>query len=101
MNKLNIFFDQIKRISFLGRIFKWSSLRSLSYEALQELTSLNNSHSKMNDELNDVKSEKSLLEQKVTTLKEQEADFNVSIIIDRMKIKQKQLIEADIKDWKN
>ena len=79
MNKLNIFFDQIKRISFLGRIFKWSSLRSLSYEALQELTSLNNSHTKMNDELNDVKSEKNLLEQKVTTLKEQEADFNVSI----------------------
>ncbi len=79
MNKLNIFFDQIKRISFLGRIFKWSSLRSLSYEALQELTSLNNSHTKINDELNQVKSEKNLLEQKVATLKEQEADFNMSI----------------------
>ena len=79
MNKLNIFFDQIKRISFLGRIFKWSSLRSLSYEALQELTSLNNSHTKINDELNQVKSEKNLLEQKVATLKEQEADFNISM----------------------
>ena len=51
MNKLNIFFDQIKRISFLGRIFKWSSLRSLSYEALQELTSLNNLHTKINPEM--------------------------------------------------
>ena len=79
MKKLNIFFDQIKRISFLGRIFKWSSLRSLSYEALQELTSLNNSHTKINDELYEVKSDKNLLEQKVATLKEQEADFNVSI----------------------
>jgi len=79
MNKLNIFFDQIKRISFLGRIFKWSSLRSLSYEALQELTSLNNSHTKINDELNQVKSEKNLLEQKVAILKEQEADFNISM----------------------
>ena len=79
MNKLNIFFDQIKRISFLGRIFKWSSLRSLSYEALQELTNLNNSYTKINDELNEVKSEKNLLEQKVAILKEQEADFNISM----------------------
>ena len=79
MNKLNIFFDQIKRISFLGRIFKWSSLRSLSYEALQELTSLNNLHTKINDELNQVKSEKNLLEQKMADLKEQEVDFNISM----------------------
>ena len=79
MNKLNIFFDQIKRISFLGRIFKWSSLRNLSYEALQELTSLNNSHTKINNELNQVKSEMNLLKQKVATLKEQEADLNISM----------------------
>ena len=75
MNKLNIFFDQIKRISFLGRIFKWSSLRSLSYEALQELTSLNNLHTKINDELNQVKSEKNLLEQKVADPKRARSRF--------------------------
>lgn len=79
MNKLNIFFDQIKRISFLGRIFKWSSLRSLSYEALQELTSLNDSHAKISDELSEVKSEKNLFEQKLVTLKEQEGDLNISM----------------------
>jgi prefoldin subunit 5 len=79
MYKLNIFFDQLKRISFWGRIFKWASLRSLSHEALQELTSLNNSHAKISDELSEVKNEKNLLEQKVTTLKAQEGDLNISI----------------------
>ena len=79
MYKLSIFFDQLKRISFWGRIFKWASLRSLSHEALQELTSLNNSHAKISDELSEVKNEKNLLEQKVTTLKAQEGDLNISI----------------------
>ena len=78
MHILNIFFDQIKRISFWGRIFKWASIRSLSYDALQELTILNDSFIKITDELNGVKSEKNLLEQKVSSFRSQEVDFNIS-----------------------
>ena len=46
-------------------------------------------------------SERALIQWILQNVEESDADFNVSIIIDRMKIKQKQLIEADIKDWKN
>jgi len=39
-DKLQLFFDNIKAISFWQRIFSWKSLRQLSYEAYEEFKSL-------------------------------------------------------------
>ncbi|MEK9136618.1 MAG: hypothetical protein AAB393_05800, partial [Bacteroidota bacterium] len=38
--KLSRFFEQIKTITFWQRIFGWSSLKRLSYEAYEEFKSL-------------------------------------------------------------
>lgn len=36
MKKLNLFFDKIKDLSFLQRIFSWKQIRILSYDAFEE-----------------------------------------------------------------
>lgn len=38
--KLNLFFERIKTITFWQRVFGWKSLKSLSYEAYEEFKSL-------------------------------------------------------------
>jgi hypothetical protein len=38
--KLNLFFEKIKTISFWQRLFGWTGIRSLSYEAYQEFKAL-------------------------------------------------------------
>ncbi len=40
MDKLNLFFDRIKDLSFLQRIFHWSSVRNLSFDAYEEFRAL-------------------------------------------------------------
>jgi len=40
MEKLNLFFAQIKDISFWQRLFHWRKIRSLSYDAYEELRAL-------------------------------------------------------------
>jgi chromosome segregation ATPase len=39
-DKLQLFFDKIKTISFWQRLFGWKTLRQLSYEAYEEFKSL-------------------------------------------------------------
>ena len=41
MDRLKLFFTSIKEISFFERIFKWSKIRSLSFDAYSEFESLN------------------------------------------------------------
>ncbi|MRR23267.1 hypothetical protein EG830_09850, partial [bacterium] len=36
MEKLNLFFDRIKDLSFWQRLFHWRSVRNLSFDAYEE-----------------------------------------------------------------
>jgi len=40
MEKLNLFFDRIKDLSFLQRLFRWRSVRNLSFDAYEEFRAL-------------------------------------------------------------
>ncbi len=42
IEKLNLFFDQVKTITFWQRVFGWKSLRRLSYEAYEEFRAIIN-----------------------------------------------------------
>ena len=37
MNKVELFFEKVKTIGFWNRLFGWSEMRSLSYEAIEDL----------------------------------------------------------------
>ena len=37
MNKVELFFEKVKTIGFWNRLFGWSEMRTLSYEAIEEL----------------------------------------------------------------
>jgi hypothetical protein len=49
-DKLQLFFDNIKTISFWQRLFGWKTLRQLSYEAYEEFTSLLSSVGELGEE---------------------------------------------------
>jgi hypothetical protein len=57
-DKLNLFFDRIKSITFWQRIFGWAIVRSLSYEAYEEFKRLVNS---LNGTVNDLETTKNSL----------------------------------------
>ena len=61
--KLTLFFERIKSVTFWQRIFTWNTLRSLSYEAYEEFRSLVGSIGRFSDELDQSKNSLSLLEQ--------------------------------------
>lgn len=91
--KLNQFFDQIKKIGFWQRIFFWRPIRNLSYDAYEEFKELVNSLDRIIKEADQIKnliavkeetirlSEKKTNEQEkeLALLKDQMAQFNSSI----------------------
>jgi len=88
--KLNQFFERIKGLSFLQRIFNWRSLLSLSYEAYEEyklligssdtlskdLDKANNSIAVMNNDNEHLKNELIKLEKDLNTLRDK---FNTTV----------------------
>src|SRR2546428_774249 len=40
VEKLSLFFEEVKTLSFWRRVFRWAQLRALSYEAYEEFKSL-------------------------------------------------------------
>jgi chromosome segregation ATPase len=59
--KLIQFFEQIKTLTFWRRVFKWSELRSLSYEAYEEFKSLLMSVAEISNELDTAKNNISII----------------------------------------
>ena len=55
MEKLNLFFNRIKEISFWQRIFFWGRIRALSYDAFKEFNQLEKEHSDYRNELDEHK----------------------------------------------
>ncbi len=58
MDKLTLFFIKIKELKFWQRIFSWSSIRILSYEAYEQFKFLEN---KLNNQQSDLEEKKNLL----------------------------------------
>jgi hypothetical protein len=67
--KLTLFFEQIKTITFWQRIFGWSKLKGLSYEAYQEYRSLIGSVDRISGDLDQSKNRLALLEKDNERLK--------------------------------
>ena len=55
MDRLKLFFTSVKEISFFERIFKWSKIRSLSFDAFSEFKSLEKKVLEQDDKINDLK----------------------------------------------
>jgi hypothetical protein len=67
--KLTLFFDRIKTITFWKRIFGWNSLKSLSYEAYEEFKSLMGSADRVSRELDQTKNALGLAQRDTEHLK--------------------------------
>ena len=75
MEKLNLFFTKIKELSFWQRIFSWSKVRTLSYDAFEEfktleknLTTQKLSSDEQKNELTQIKTQNVSLTEKVQDL---------------------------------
>jgi len=60
--RLNLFFDRIKNVSFWQRIFSWRQMRSLSYEAYEEFRTLVAFADQAAKEINQLKEATTVLE---------------------------------------
>ena len=67
--KLTLFFDRIKTITFWKRIFGWNSLKSLSYEAYEEFKSMMGSADRVSRELDQTKNALGLAQRDTEHLK--------------------------------
>ena len=67
--RLNLFFERVKTIGFLQRLFRWGVLRSLSYDAYEEFKALTNSFERISKELDQSRSAAGILENDVEHLK--------------------------------
>ena len=54
MDRLKLFFTSIKEISFFERIFKWSKIRSLSFDAYSEFEPLKKKILDQDDKINNL-----------------------------------------------
>ena len=87
--RLNLFFERIKSMSFWQRLFGWSAVRSLSYEAYEEFKSLTasldrvaqeseearNAIAVLRNDLDHLKSDRTRLEGEVEHLEGRGAEF--------------------------
>lgn len=80
--KLTLFFERIKTISFWQRLFSWKTLRELSYEAYEEFKSLFSSVDRIARDLDQSNNAISILKNDIEHLKEKnlklENDFKHS-----------------------
>ncbi len=67
--RLNLFFERVKTIGFLQRLFRWGALRSLSYDAYEEFKTLTNSIDRISKELDQSNSTRDILQNDVEHLK--------------------------------
>lgn len=67
--RLSLFFERVKAIGFLQRLFRWGALRTLSYDAYEEFKALTNSIERISKELDQARSAADILENDVEHLK--------------------------------
>jgi len=81
VEKLTQFFEQVKTLTFWKRIFKWTQVKTLSYDAYEEFKSLLSQLSRLSQEVIQVKNDITILkkdnEHLDTTQNRQMVDFRV------------------------
>ena len=79
VEKLNLFFEQVKTITFWQRVFGWKSLRRLSYEAYEEFRAIIATVDQLSKKSSDLSNSVSVLKNDNDHLKERtaalESDF--------------------------
>ncbi|GAH58667.1 unnamed protein product, partial [marine sediment metagenome] len=79
-DKLNLFFDTIKTITWWQRIFGWKNVRSLSYDAYEEFKSLSATLDTITADLETTKNSLSLLENDNSHLKQETIKAEADLI---------------------
>ena len=88
METLNLFFSKIKELSFWQRVFSWSSIKALSYEAYQEFKDFEKRFTSDKENSDSLKSQLSVLKSQIDgyTLRIQEYEKeNSSLCLSKMK----------------
>ena len=80
MDKLSLFFTRIKELSFWQRIFSWSTIRTLSYEAYEQFKSLESKLTKQQEEFDGLKTKITRLETEKEGLDKQVQEFEKSVL---------------------
>jgi DNA repair exonuclease SbcCD ATPase subunit len=78
-DNLRKFFDEIKEITFLKRLFGWASFRKLSYDAYEEYRSLDERIKYLETSLQSIESEKGRLEMDKQVLASKLADTTAAL----------------------
>ncbi len=84
--KLTLFFERIKTLSFWQRLFGWKTLKSLSYEAYEEFKSMLGSVDRITRDLDQSKNAQSVRDEtiKQTERKTNEQDKEISLLKQRV-----------------
>ena len=90
MEKLNLFFTKIKELSFWQRIFSWSKMRSLSYDAFEEFKAHEKNLLNQKENLDELKNDFNLIKTKNESLLERIQD------LEEQKIKSENQIESKV-----
>jgi len=80
MEKLSLFFNRIKELSFWQRIFSWSAIRTLSYEAYEQFKSLESKLTNQQEEFDGLKNKITRLETEKEGLEKQIQEFEKTIL---------------------
>ncbi|MFT5725312.1 MAG: hypothetical protein ACI9JN_002436 [Bacteroidia bacterium] len=80
MEKLSIFFTRIKEMSFWQRIFSWSAIRILSYEAYEQFKSLESNLNNRQEHLDGLKNKVIQLETENKGLNKNVQDFEKTVL---------------------
>ena len=80
MNILSVFFEKIKQISLIQRIFYWGSIRSISYEAYDQFKNFEAQQANLQIELDNLKNKIALVQSEKDGLSEKNQSFEKLII---------------------
>lgn len=80
MEKLSLFFNRIKELNFWQRIFSWSAIRTLSYEAYEQFKSLESKLTNQQEEFDGLKNKITRLETEKEGLEKQIQEFEKTIL---------------------
>ena len=80
MNILSVFFEKIKQISLIQRIFYWGSIRSISYEAYDQFKNFEAQQANLQIELDNLKNKITLIQSEKDGLSEKNQSFEKLII---------------------
>ena len=75
MNILSVFFEKIKQISLIQRIFYWGSIRSISYEAYDQFKNIEAQQANLQIELDNLKNKIALVQSEKDGLSEKNQSF--------------------------